>query len=81
MAKEPETTPKPEPLVGTWERETRCQEWVSALERAGLENWVVETVAGNGFIPGVTDPDEIADPRIPAREARHADPPDAVTAG
>lgn len=67
--KESGATPRVEPLVGTWERQTRCQEVVSALERAGLENWVVETVAGNGFIPGVTDPDEIADPADPCKGA------------
>ena len=76
--REPETTPRVEPLVGTWERETHCQEMVSALERAGLENWVLEFVAGNGFIPAaadpgeiqaVTDPDQIADPAHPCRGA------------
>ena len=76
--REPETTPRVEPLVGTWERETHCQEMVSALERAGLENWVLEFVAGNGFIPAaadpgeiqaVTDPDQIADTAHPCRGA------------
>lgn len=56
-------------LVGTWERETSCQEVVSVLKRAGLGNWLVETIAGNGFIPGVTDPDEIADPANPCKGA------------
>jgi hypothetical protein len=76
--RKPEATPKVEPLVGTWERETRCQEMVAALERAGLENWVLEFVAGNGFIPtdaapgeipAITDPDQIADPAHPCRGA------------
>jgi hypothetical protein len=48
-------------LVGTWARETRCEELVSALTEAGLEEWVVEFVAGNGFVPGVRSPDQIAD--------------------
>jgi hypothetical protein len=74
----PDATPKAESLVGTWERETRCQEMVAALERAGLENWVLEFVAGNGFIPAdappgeipaITDPDQIADPAHPCRGA------------
>lgn len=56
-------------LVGTWERETQCKEVVSALKQAGLENWLVETVAGNGFIPGVTDPDQISDPADPCEGA------------
>jgi hypothetical protein len=49
-------------LVGTWERETRCDELVTALDEAGLDDWVLEFVAGNGFIPGVRRPDQIGDP-------------------
>jgi len=56
-------------LVGTWERETRCEELVSALEQAGLDQWVLESVAGNAFIPGVTSPDQIADPAHPCEGA------------
>jgi hypothetical protein len=52
-------------LVGTWERETRCEELVSALGEAGLDDWVLESVAGNGFIPGVRRPDQIRDPGDP----------------
>ena len=52
-------------LVGTWERETRCDELVSALNEAGLDAWVLESVAGNGFIPGVRRPDQIRDPGDP----------------
>jgi hypothetical protein len=52
-------------IVGTWGRDTTCEELVSALERAGLERWVVEFVAGNAFIPGVTSGDQIADPARP----------------
>jgi hypothetical protein len=68
-APEPDPTPEVEPLVGTWERVTRCQEAVSALTQAGLDNWVLETVAGNGFIPGVTDPDQITEPADPCMGA------------
>jgi hypothetical protein len=52
-------------LLGTWQRETRCEELVSALIDAGLEGWVLEFVAGDGFVPGVTSPDQIADPADP----------------
>ena len=71
----PETTaPSPSetlasPLVGTWERETRCEELVAALTEAGLEKWVLEFVAGNGFIPGVRRPNQIADPDEPCTGA------------
>lgn len=61
----PSDDPAVEALVGTWERETRCEELVSVLTEAGLEQWVVEFVAGNGFIPGVRSADEIADPADP----------------
>jgi hypothetical protein len=52
-------------LVGTWERETRCEELVSALNEAGLDDWVLEAIAGNGFIPGVRRPEQIRDPGDP----------------
>ena len=58
-----------EALVGTWERETRCEELVSVLTEAGLEQWVVESVAGNGFVPGVRSPDQIADRTNPCEGA------------
>jgi hypothetical protein len=54
-----------EAIVGTWERENTCQEVVSALRDAGLDRWVLESVAGNGFVPGVTQPAQIADPNDP----------------
>ena len=40
-----------------------------------MQKWVLEFVAGNGFIPGVTSPDQIADPSHPCNGAvprRHA---------
>src|SRR5262245_61076867 len=52
-------------IVGTWEREIRCEELVTVLTDAGLEQWVLDLVAGNGFVPGVTTPDEIANPAEP----------------
>ena len=52
-------------LVGTWERETTCTELVSVLTAAGLEDWVLDAVAGNGFIPGVKSSDQIANPDEP----------------
>ena len=58
-----------EAIVGTWERENTCQETVSALRDAGLDRWVLEMVAGNGFVPGVTTPEQIADPQDPCAGA------------
>jgi hypothetical protein len=56
-------------LVGTWERVTRCKELVHALEKAGLDEFVLDNVVGNGFLPGVTSPDQIADPKHPCKGA------------
>jgi hypothetical protein len=61
--------PSASALVGTWERETHCEELVSVLTEAGLEQWILETVAGNGFVPGVASPDQIADPANPCEGA------------
>jgi hypothetical protein len=56
-------------LVGTWQRVTRCKELVLALETAGLDELVLDNVVGNGFLPGVTSPDQIADPKHPCKGA------------
>jgi hypothetical protein len=57
------------PLVGTWRRVTTCSELATALRRAGQNRWILEFIAGNGFIPGVTRPDQIKDPANPCRGA------------
>jgi hypothetical protein len=58
-----------EPLVGEWRRTTICAELVQALERAGLQKLAVEAVAGNGFVPGVTTLEQLADPARPCEGA------------
>jgi hypothetical protein len=57
------------PLVGRWQRATTCAELASALTKAGLRKFVLEAVAGNGFIPGVTRPEQISDPGNPCNGA------------
>ena len=57
------------PLVGTWQRTTTCTELATALTKAGLKKFVLESVAGNGFIPGVSRPEQIADPANPCKGA------------
>jgi hypothetical protein len=57
------------PLVGTWERLTTCADLATALTKAGLKKFVLEFVAGNGFIPRVTRADQIADPSDPCKGA------------
>jgi hypothetical protein len=39
------------------------------LEKAGLDQFVLDNVVGNGFLPGVTSPDQIADPKHPCKGA------------
>lgn len=48
------------PFVGTWRRVTTCAELVAALQKAGMQKWVREFVAGNGFVPGVTSADGLS---------------------
>jgi hypothetical protein len=57
------------PLVGTWQRVTTCAEFASVLRKAGLQKFVLDFVAGNGFIAGVMRPDQIADPGNPCKGA------------
>jgi hypothetical protein len=63
------------PFVGTWQRLTTCAELVAALKSAGMQKWVLESVAGNSFVRGVTSASQIADPAHPCAGAvprRHA---------
>jgi hypothetical protein len=48
---------------------TTCSELAAALTNAGLKKWVPEAVAGNGFVPGVTSPGQIADSGNPCKGA------------
>jgi hypothetical protein len=56
-------------IVGTWQRTTTCAELSAALTKAGMNKRVLEAIAGNGFIPGVTSPNQIADPANPCKGA------------
>ena len=56
-------------LVGTWRRTTTCAELVAALRTAGMQKMTLDFVAGNGFIPGVTASDQIADQTNPCAGA------------
>jgi hypothetical protein len=58
-----------DPIVGEWQRTTTCAELVEALERAGLDKLAPEAVAGTGFVPGVTTPEQLADPARPCKGA------------
>lgn len=65
-----ESTPSPTAtIVGNWQRVTTCDERVTALERAGLGKFAVEHAAGEGWIPGVTSPEQIKDPEHPCEGA------------
>jgi len=65
-----ESTPSPTAtIVGNWQRVTTCDERVTALKRAGLGKFAVEHAAGEGWIPGVTSPEQINDPEHPCEGA------------
>ena len=58
------------PLVGEWRRTQTCEEVLEILTTAGFNKQVVlESIAGNGFLPGVSSPDQIADPKHPCKGA------------
>ena len=57
------------PLVGTWERTQTCAELVDVLTDNGLERSILPTLAGDGWIPGVTKPSQIEDPGHPCKDA------------
>ncbi|HUR74776.1 MAG TPA: hypothetical protein VMZ00_10915 [Sporichthya sp.] len=52
-------------LVGEWQRVQQCSELVTAFRSAGLGDAVLDSIAGDGWIPGVTDAKQIKDPRHP----------------
>jgi len=56
-------------IVGNWQRVTTCDERVKALESVGLGKFAVEHAAGEGWIPGVTSPEQIKDPEHPCEGA------------
>lgn len=57
------------PIVGEWQRRTTCQERVTAMTKAGLAKYAAESVAGDGFIPGVSSAKELKDPKHPCTGA------------
>ena len=57
------------PLVGTWSRVTTCSQLAAALDKAGLEDAVLDSISGNGFVPGVTQSGQFADPVHPCAGA------------
>jgi hypothetical protein len=57
------------PIVGNWKRVTTCAQRVKALQDAGLGEFAVEHAAGEGWIPGVTRPDQIKDQERPCEGA------------
>jgi hypothetical protein len=58
------------PLVGEWRRTNTCEEVLEILKKAGFKQEVaLENIAGNGFLPGVSSPDQIADPKHPCKGA------------
>jgi hypothetical protein len=59
------TTAPASTLVGEWQRLQKCSELESVLMKAGLHDALLEFVAGDGWIPGVTKVSDIKDPAHP----------------
>jgi hypothetical protein len=60
----PPPTPAPTPaLVGEWQRLQKCSELETVMNKAGLHHALLESIAGDGWIPGVTKVSQI---RVPA---------------
>jgi hypothetical protein len=57
------------PIVGEWQRLQKCSELVGNLQKARLKNWVLEFVAEDGWIPGVSKTKQIKGPAHPCRGA------------
>ena len=53
------------PIVGEWVSEFRCEHIVEALTAGGYASTILSTIVGNGLLPGVTSPDQVADPEAP----------------
>jgi hypothetical protein len=48
-------------LVGEWQRLQKCSELESVMTKAGLHGALLEAIAGDGWIPGVTKVSQIRD--------------------
>ena len=62
-------------IVGEWVGVHDCARIVPILREAGLEEFVLESVYGNGLVPGVTSEDGLKDPENPcdgAVERKHS---------
>jgi hypothetical protein len=55
------TTPQPA-LVGSWVGIHNCERILDILHGAGMDDQILPTIVGNGLLPGITDPADVADP-------------------
>jgi hypothetical protein len=62
-----EKTSQTEPLVGTWERVTKCAELAQALKKVGLKKLIPDFVVGNSFLPGIKSADQLVDRSDPCK--------------
>jgi hypothetical protein len=63
------TDPATQPIVGVWVGQHECEGIRDALTDAGFDTAaVLENIAGNGLVPGVSSPDEL-DPAEPCADA------------
>jgi hypothetical protein len=49
------------PIVGVWRGEHECEGIANALAEAGFdESVIIETIVGNGLVPGAESPEDVA---------------------
>jgi hypothetical protein len=65
----PSSAAKTPALVGEWQRTQTCAELQHILAAAHLEYMLLIALARDNWIPGVTEPSQIKDPRHPCRGA------------
>jgi hypothetical protein len=65
------STPEPSThaIVGEWLGVHDCERIVSMLTDAGLDEFVLEQIYGNGLVPGVDSESDLEDPSQPCKNA------------
>jgi hypothetical protein len=56
-------------IVGEWQRLQKCSEFERVMLKAGLRQALLESIATDGWIPGVSSVAQIKDPAHPCRGA------------
>lgn len=64
-----DSTREPHAIVGTWHHDHTCEEIARVLTERGMADAVIANIVDNGLIPGVSKPEDMADPAQPCAGA------------